>query len=111
MMGVQGFNTNADNYFEGWEPVRQYLLQSRLAMGWDVPTMKRIVGHSDLFRDHWTSKSQFTLIPEYAYKKLQEEAEKQRKEIGDNDALKRSTMLLKRSITQQEPILIIPMTI
>ena len=96
MIGVQGFNTNADNYFEGWEPVRQYLLQSRLAMGWDVPTMKRIVGHSDLSRDHWTSKSQFSLIPEYAYKKLQEEAEKQRKEKGDNDAFKKEYDAFKK---------------
>ena len=28
MLGVQGFNANADNYFEGWEPVRNYLLES-----------------------------------------------------------------------------------
>ena len=26
MCGVQGFNNNQDNYFEGWEPVRQYLV-------------------------------------------------------------------------------------
>ena len=96
MMGVQGFNTNADNYFEGWEPVRQYLLQSRLAMGWDVPTMKRIVGHSDLSRDHWTSKSQFSLIPEYAYKKLQEEAEKQRQNSNQNDAFKKEYDAIKK---------------
>jgi DNA modification methylase len=25
MCGVQGFNNNADNYFEGWEPIRDYL--------------------------------------------------------------------------------------
>ena len=25
MCGVQGFNNNQDNYYEGWEPVRQYL--------------------------------------------------------------------------------------
>lgn len=96
MMGVQGFNTNADNYFEGWEPVRQYLLQSRLAMGWDVPTMKRIVGHSDLSSDHWTSKSQFSLIPEYAYKKLQEEAEKQRQSSNQNDAFKKEYDAIKK---------------
>jgi hypothetical protein len=30
MCGVQGFNNNADNYFEGWEPIRDYLLQERL---------------------------------------------------------------------------------
>jgi len=25
MLGEQGFNTNADNYWEGWEPIRKYL--------------------------------------------------------------------------------------
>ena len=61
MMGVQGFNNNADNYFEGWEPIRDYLLSQRLKAGWDIPTMKRIAGHSDLNRDHWTCKSQWNM--------------------------------------------------
>jgi len=61
MCGVQGFNNNADNYFEGWEPIRDYLLEQRLKAGWDVPAMKRVAGHSDLSRDHWTCKSQWTM--------------------------------------------------
>lgn len=97
MCGVQGFNNNADNYFEGWEPIRDYLLQSRLAMGWDVPTMKRIVGHSDLSRDHWTSKSQFNMPTREVYNKMKEAAEKQRKEKGiENDAFKREYDDIKR---------------
>jgi adenine specific DNA methylase Mod len=97
MCGVQGFNTNADNYFEGWEPIRDYLLNSRLAMGWDVPTMKRIVGHSKLSRDHWTSKSQFCMPTKEVYNKLKAEAEKQRKEKGiANDAFKREYDEIKR---------------
>lgn len=97
MNGVQGFNTNADNYFEGWEPIRDYLLKSRQAMGWDVPTMKRIVGHSDLSRDHWTGKSQFNLPTREVYDKLKAEAEKQRKERGiENDAFKREYDDIKR---------------
>ena len=71
MMGVQGFNNNADNYFEGWEPVRDYLLRERQKAGWDVPAMKRVAGHSDLSRDHWTSKSQFNLPTEEVYLKFQ----------------------------------------
>jgi len=71
MAGVQGFNNNADNYFEAWEPIRKYLESQRLLCGWDIPTMKRIAGHSDLSRDHWTSKSQWSLLPEYVYKKFQ----------------------------------------
>ena len=97
MAGVQGFNTNADHYFEGWEPIRDYLLNSRLAMGWDVPTMKRIVGHSDLSRDHWTSKSQFNMPTREVYNKMKVEAERQRKEKGkDNDAFKREYDDIKR---------------
>lgn len=97
MCGVQGFNTNKDNYFEGWEPIRDYLLSSRLAMGWDVPTMKRIAGHSDLFRDHWTNKSQFNMPTKEVYNKLKAEAERQRKEKGiANDAFKREYDEIKR---------------
>jgi hypothetical protein len=71
MIGEQGFNENADNYWEGWEPIRLYLEQERLRMGWDVPTMKRIVGHSDLSRDHWTSKSQWEFPTREVYEALQ----------------------------------------
>tara|TARA_Y100001963_G_scaffold158625_1_gene258913 strand:+ start:242 stop:1792 length:1551 start_codon:yes stop_codon:yes gene_type:complete len=71
MLGEQGFNNNADNYWEGWEPIRSYLEGERIKMGWNVPTMKKIVGHSDLSRDHWTSKSQWELPTESVYKKLQ----------------------------------------
>jgi DNA modification methylase len=71
MLGVQGFNNNADNYFEGWEPIRDYLLAERKKAGWDVPTMKRIAGHSDLSRDHWTCKSQWNMPTEKVYKTFQ----------------------------------------
>jgi DNA modification methylase len=71
MCGVQGFNNNADNYFEGWEPIRDYLLEQRLKAGWDVPTMKRIAGHSDLSRDHWTCKSQWNMPTKQVYQTFQ----------------------------------------
>jgi DNA modification methylase len=71
MCGVQGFNNNADNYFEGWEPIRDYLLSERLKAGWDIPTMKRIAGHSDLSRDHWTCKSQWNMPTIEVYKSFQ----------------------------------------
>lgn len=96
MCGVQGFNTNADNYFEGWEPIRNYLLESRKAMGWDVPTMKRIAGHSDLWRDHWTGKSQWNMPTREVYEKFQRAAEKQREENNiNNDAFRREYDTLK----------------
>jgi|LakMenEpi03Aug12_release.lakeMendotaPanAssembly.Ray.scaffolds.fasta_scaffold129286_4 DNA modification methylase len=71
MLGVQGFNNNADNYFEGWEPIRDYLLSQRIKAGWDIPTMKRIAGHSDLSRDHWTCKSQWNMPTNEVYKCFQ----------------------------------------
>jgi len=74
MKGVQGFDTNADNYWEGWEPIREYLHGERMKMGWDVPTMKSIVGHSDKSRDHWTSKSQWTFPTKEVYDKMREAA-------------------------------------
>ena len=96
MIGVQHSNTNSENYYEEWEPIRDYLLKSRLAMKWDIPTMKRIVGHSDISRDHWTSKSQFNLPTKKNYEALQKEAEKQRIENKlDNDAFKTDYTELK----------------
>ena len=88
MLGEQGFSTNADNYWEGWEPIRAYLEQERLKMGWDVPTMKRIVGHSDLMRDHWTSKSQCSFPTREVYEALQHAAQ--------GDGFKRDYDALKR---------------
>ena len=67
MIGEQGFNNNADNYWEGWESIRDYLLQQRLKAGWDIPTMKTIAGHSDKSRDHWTSKSQWNMPTKKVY--------------------------------------------
>ncbi len=97
MKGVQGLNNNSDNYFESWEPIRLYLLNSRLEMGWDVPTMKKIVGHSDLSRDHWTSTSQFTLIPEYCYNALQNAvAEREKNEQKEYSAFKKEYDEIKK---------------
>jgi len=91
MSGVQGFNNNADNYFAGWEPIRKYLYDERIKCGWDVPMMKTIAGHSDKFRDHWTSKSQWNLPTEQTYKLFQQWA-------NDNnvDAFKREYEDIKR---------------
>ena len=91
MNGVQGFNTNSDNYFEGWEPIRHYLLEQRNKCGWDIPTMKTIAGHSDKSRDHWTDKSQWNLPTKDVYLKFQEWA------IENNvDAFKRKYEEIKR---------------
>lgn len=95
--GIQCLTLNADNYWQEYEPIRKYLYDSRVAMGWDVPTMKKIVGHSDLSRDHWTSKSQFSMPTREVYEKMKTEAERQRQEKGiDNDAFRREYDDLRR---------------
>jgi len=75
MKGVQGFNNNSDNYFEGWEPIRKYLYDERMKCGWDVPTMKKIAGHSIKSLDHWTTKSQWNLVTQEVYNKFKKWAE------------------------------------
>ncbi|WP_372856212.1 site-specific DNA-methyltransferase [Pedobacter sp.] len=91
MMGVQGFNTNADNYFEGWEPIRNYLLEQRQKAGWNIPTMKMIAGHSDKNRDHWTGKSQFDLPTKEVYQKFQAYCQQ-----NNIDAFKKEYDVLKK---------------
>ena len=49
-------------------------------MGWDIPTMKRIAGHSDLSRDHWTSKSQFEFLTKKVYLLFQKEVNRREAE-------------------------------
>ena len=70
MCGVQGFNNNSDNYYEAWEPVRQYLEDEAIKVGLNNRKIKEITGLSSMY-SHWFTKSQFTFITEKNYKKLQ----------------------------------------
>ena len=69
MCGVQGFNNNADNYFEGWEPIRSYLANEWAKVSskndWD-----KYLGNK--MGKHYFTKSQWILPTEENYKKLQE---------------------------------------
>lgn len=81
MLGEQGFNTNADNYWEGWEPVRKYLadeMAKLYALGW---TRKRV--DVELFGctvtsggmvSHYIGSSQWGFITEKNYRALQRAA-------------------------------------
>ena len=87
MLGEQGFNNNADNYWQGWEPVRAALAADCKKMEWGPADIKRICGVG-MF-SHWFTESQWTFIPEEHYKKLQAAAR-------DHDAFKRDHDELKR---------------
>lgn len=88
MLGEQGFNNNADNYWDGWEPIRAYIEEQMKKCKWSVDDMNRITGNSSMAR-HWVSKSQFVFITPENYKKLQEKAR-------EHDAFKREHDELKR---------------
>ena len=60
MLGEQGFNNNADNYWEGFEPIREYLYSQRELMGWNNKTVADFFGFHPRMADHWFSKSQWS---------------------------------------------------
>jgi DNA modification methylase len=57
MIGVQGFNNNKDNYFEGFESIREYLLTERNKIGWASKDIVEITGKTSA--THYFSKSQW----------------------------------------------------
>ncbi len=69
MCGVQGFNNNADHYDETFEPIRAYMEQEAKKVGLTAKLLKEICGVG-MF-SHWFTKSQFGIIPQAHYEKLQ----------------------------------------
>jgi len=88
MIGEQGFSNNADNYWEGWDCVVNYLRDEKLKTGWDIPTFKRLAGHSESSGCHWFDKSQWTFPTKDVYESWQKAA--------NNNAFKREYDELKR---------------
>ena len=69
MLGVQGFNNNADNYFEGWEPIRSYLAEERRKSGLSSEEIRQVTNSN--FERHSFNKSQWAMPTEESYKKMQ----------------------------------------
>jgi len=67
--GVQGFNNNSDNYFEGFEPIRKYLEEEAKKVKLDAKKLQEICGVG--MYSHWFTKSQWDLMKEEHYLKLQ----------------------------------------
>ena len=87
MLGEQGFNNNADNYWDGWEPIRVYL-KNELAKVGDIKWAKKAAGHSEKSGCHWFDASQWTMPTEQVYNSWQSAA--------NGDAFKREYDDLKR---------------
>lgn len=75
MKGVQGFNTNSDNYYEGWEPLRKYLIEERDKVGWTSEDVVKITGKTTA--THYFSKSQWSLPTKEHYEKMQKASNKE----------------------------------
>jgi len=94
MLGEQGFNNNADNYWDGWENIRSALAADCEKMGWGPKDIERICGVG--MYGHWFTKSQWAFIPEQHYKKLQAAAREHDAFKREHDAFKREHDDLKR---------------
>ena len=94
MLGEQGFNNNADNYWEGWEPIRAYLEGERRAAGLTTAQCNEICGKQNMTQAAFT-KGGFRLILREDYEKLKKAANGKafKREYDDlkrdHDALKR----------------------
>jgi DNA modification methylase len=94
MLGEQGFNTNADNYWEGWEPIRAYLEGEMKRVGWTAKDLNRITGTQ--MAGHWVTRSQWALITAEHYAKIQQAAREHDAFKREHDAFKREHDELKR---------------
>jgi len=67
MCGVQGFNNNVDNYFEGWDSIVNYLDSEKAKSKLTIKDFKRIAGHSETSGCHWFDKSQWMIPTQETY--------------------------------------------
>ena len=73
MIGQQQFgNVNADDFYEGFEPILNYLKKEFEKTNWKPKDITEITGVQ--MYGHWFTRSQWTLIPEVHYKKLNEKS-------------------------------------
>ena len=95
MLGEQGFNNNADNYWDGYESIRQYLQSERDKIGWNNKIVADFFGFHPRMADHWFSKSQWSFPQKEQYERLQDAA-KGKAFKREYDDLKREYDDLKR---------------
>lgn len=72
MMGEQELSIDADQYWEGWEPLRTALKDEADKAEWSDKDVAKIAGVTTRMASHWFGKSQWVMIPEERYQKLQE---------------------------------------
>ncbi len=99
MCGVQGFNNNADNYFEKWEVVRAYFESEIKTLNLSDQKIAEGLGFKDgRSVNHWYNKSQFEFINKANFDKLRAFGRKKKADFlkREYDELKREYDELKR---------------
>jgi DNA modification methylase len=71
MMGVQGFNNNADNYFEGFEPLRNWLIKEKENSGLKNDEITKLTATT---HTHYWSKSQWSFPTKEHYNTIKDAA-------------------------------------
>ena len=77
VLGEQGFNNNADMFFDGWTEIFEWLQEQKGIMKWTNSNIHKILGVGDKgggLASHYLGKSQWMLPTEPHYKKLQNAA-------------------------------------
>ena len=69
MCGVQGFNNNADNYFEGFEPLRNWLVKEKHKSGLKNEEITKLTATT---HTHYWSKSQWAFPTKEHYNSIKE---------------------------------------
>jgi DNA modification methylase len=85
MLGEQGFNNNAENYWEGWDPIQKYLVAEKNKSGLKND---QILKATSTYHTHYWATSQWAFPTEKDYKAIQS--------LCKGDAFKREYDDLKR---------------
>lgn len=75
ILGEQGFNNNAENYWDGWTPLVDYLAGEKEKVAWTIKECKRLAGHSEKSGSHWFDKSQWMMPTRETYDAWKEAAD------------------------------------
>ena len=71
MLGVQGFNNNSDNYFEGFEPIRNWLIKEKEKSGLTNEQLTKLTATT---HTHYWSKSQWAFPTKEHYNTIKDAA-------------------------------------
>jgi DNA modification methylase len=92
MMGVQGFNNNADNYFEGFEPIRIWLIKEKEKSGLKNDDITKMTAST---HTHYWSKSQWSFPTKEHYNTIKN-ASNGKAFLKEYDQLKKEYDQLKK---------------